>query len=182
MSLRFSYHTVFPARWPAETDVAACEESLGVQMPLAFRRFLLEHNGPMPDPPFIRIGDRPEWVGPMISFFTVIDTSSPRARRDTIESYTTASRVLENLPENYLCIGLLLRQPSTLLLSAAGAVSAWRVVPRRRFDPSQVVHVADTFEGLLAAFAHPPAAVLAADPKWERDLRRVRSAPVCSPE
>jgi hypothetical protein len=155
-------------------------------MPPAFRRFLLDHDGPMPDPPFICIGGRPEWVGPMISFFTVIEPTALGIRRDTIESYTSTSRELEKLPADYLCIGILLRQPSVLLLSTAGptcgAVSAWRVVPRRRFDPSQVVHIADTFEGLLTAFAHPSAGALAADPEWERDLRRVRFAPVFSPE
>jgi hypothetical protein len=186
VSLRFSYRPEFPARYLAEEDVAACEEMLGVRMPPAFRRFLLSHDGPMPDPAWLRIGDRPEWVGPMISFFTVMDPASPKARRDTIESYTSASRELEGLPAEYLCVGLLLRQPSTLLLSTArptfGAVSAWRVTPRRRFDPGQAVRVADSFEGLLAAFADPPDAVAAADPEWVRDLRRARFAPLVSPE
>lgn len=186
MSVHFSYRPEFPNRCPTEAEVASCEEFLGVRMPSSYRRFLLDYGGPMPDPPWIRTGDGPGWVGPMISFSTVIAPTSPRARRDTIDSYTYASRDLEKLPAEYLCIGALLRQPSTLLLATAGpecgAVSAWRVAPGRRFDPSQLVGIADTFEGLLAAFADPPGAVAAADPDWERDLRQVRTAAAVPPD
>ncbi len=186
MAVQFSYRAEFPNRYPVEADIVACEESLGVRMPAVYRQFLLDHGGPMPDPAWIRISDGSGWVGPMISFFTVIDPTSPTARRDTIESYTCARRDLEKLPPDYLCIGILLRQPSMLLLSTAGvecgAVSAWRVVYRRRFELGQLVRVADTFEGLLAAFTEPPDAVAAADPNWEPDLRRVRYAPLVPTE
>src|SRR5262245_52058413 len=100
MSVRFIHRAEFPKRAVLEEELAACEEFLGVALPSELRAFLEAHDGPMPEPAWIRIEHDAEstWLGPVSTFFTVMRPSDPRARRDDIESYTDASRSLEKLP------------------------------------------------------------------------------------
>jgi hypothetical protein len=166
-----------------ESEVVACEEYLGVKMPPELRQFVLEHDGPMPEPAWVRIGDgESDWLGPVADFLTVMRLSDPRARRDTIDSYTYASRSIEKLPRHFLCFGMFIRQPSTLLISTAesdyGAIYAWHVKYRTRFNPDQLTRVADGLPAMLDAFGDPPASAAATYPNWKEDLYRVRTIPV----
>jgi hypothetical protein len=184
MPVRFLYHRETPKQDLQASEIDACGEYLQVAIPPDLRKFLLDHAGPMPEPPWIRIAGpgEPRWLGPMLTFFTVMQISDPRSRRDTIESYTYASRDLNKLPNHYLCIGIVLRQPSTLLMSTAesdfGTLYAWHVEFRRRFDLSHTIRVADGLSALLDAFDQVPASEAATYPNWEQDLQRARTQPV----
>ena len=181
MSVRFTYPVEFPCQPVLEHELADCEQSLGVALPAELQEFLRLHDGPMPNPAWIRVegNGEPQWFGPVNTFFTVM-RMDPRSRRDTIESYTYSSREIEKLPEHFLCIGIATRQPSTLLLSTAkedyGAIYAWH--PRfRRFKPAQMVKIAAGLSALLDAFCEPPESVEEFYPDWKKDLERIRSMP-----
>jgi hypothetical protein len=181
MSVRFTYPAEFPCQPLLDSELADCEEFLGVTLPAELRLFLQAHDGPMPNPAWIRVeGDgEPKWLGPVGTFFTVMRTD-PRSRRDTIESYTYSGREIQKLPRHFLSIGIALCQPSTLLLSTAekdyGAIYAWQ--PRfRRFKPGQIVKIALGLSELLDAFCEPPTTVEEFYPNWQSDLARIRSTP-----
>jgi hypothetical protein len=181
MSVRFVYPAEFPRQPVLESELVSCEEELGFALPADFRAFLQSYDGPMPEPAWIRIerGGEPDWLGPVLTFFTVM-RSDPRSRRDTIESYTYASRDIQKLPRHFICIGIMVRQPSTLLLSTAeedhGTIYAWHV-RFGRFDPSQLLVVAPGLAQLLDSFCEPPATAEASYPNWKHELERMRSTP-----
>ena len=182
MSIRFTYPAEFPCRPLLESELAESEQFLGVKLPTEYRAFLQAYDGPMPNPAWIRVdgSSEPKWLGPVSTFFTVM-RADPRSRRDTIESYTHSSRDIQKLPKHFVCIGLAICQPSTLLLSTAeedsGAIYAWH--PRfRRFKPAQMVMIARSFSALLAAFCETPATVEEFYPMWKDDLERIRNTPV----
>ena len=173
MSICFTYPIEFPRRTVLDSELADCEQFLGVALPAELRVFLQAHDGPMPNPAWIRVEGsvEPNWRGPVGTFFTIM-RADPRSRRDTIESYTYSSREIQKLPLHFLCIGLTLCQPSTLLLSTAeddyGAIYAWH--PRfRRFKPAQMVMIASGLSELFDSFCEPPSTVEEFYPDWKND-------------
>src|SRR5262245_40291716 len=88
MGLQFTYLPDFPQRRLDGADLARCETDLGVALPQELRAFLLAHDGPVPEPAWIRleVDGEQTWLGPVHSLKSVMGPPDHRSRGNSIEA------------------------------------------------------------------------------------------------
>jgi hypothetical protein len=164
MEVTFTYHQHSPKRVVSEQDIAAEERQLGFRLPEELRHFLLEHDGPTPNPAWFSV-DGPaglEWHGPIVCFFR---TEQPKGRGleggSTFWATAWGFREYQRLPGHFLPlaqIGTITRENFLLISVGAndhGTVYLWRLT-KRRFRADQLKRAAGSFAELLAHLTQPP--------------------------